>query len=57
MMTERPEYADAGVMLASIAGMLNVMLLLDVYGFSDAKLFGRPLFTEGSRGGAKEAAR
>ncbi|MEE2941379.1 MAG: DUF6677 family protein [Planctomycetota bacterium] len=57
MMTERPEYADAGVMLASIAGMLNVMLLLDVYGFSDAKLFGRPLFTEGSRAAAGEVAR
>lgn len=57
MMTERPEYADAGVMLASIAGLLNVMLLLDVYGFSDAKLFGRPLFTEASRAAAKEAAR
>lgn len=56
MMSERPEYADAGVMLASIAGMLNVMLLLDVYGYSDAKLFGRPLFSEASRAGAEEAA-
>ena len=33
-------------MLASVAGVLNVLLLLDVYGYSDAKLFGRPLATE-----------
>ena len=45
-MTERIEYADAGVVLSSIAGMLNVMLLLDVYGYSDAKLFGRPIATD-----------
>lgn len=55
-MTEEIAYADAGVMLASIAGMLNVMLLLDVYGYSDAKLFGRPLFREaGNDGDAKGA--
>lgn len=52
MMEVRPEYGDAGVMLASIAGMLNVMLMLDVYGYSEAKLLGRPLFTETPKGKA-----
>ncbi len=46
VMEMRPRYSDAGVMLASVAGVLNVLLLLDVYGFSDSKLFGRPLATE-----------
>ncbi len=46
LMTERVEYADAGVVLASIAGMLNILLLLDAYGFSEAKRLGRPLATE-----------
>lgn len=46
LMTERVAYEDAGVVLSSVAGMLNVLLLLDVYGFSEAKRLGRPLFTE-----------
>ncbi|MEM9380620.1 MAG: DUF6677 family protein, partial [Planctomycetota bacterium] len=48
-LTERAPYADAGVVLASIAGMLNVLLLLDVYGFSESKLLGRPLATDRRR--------
>ena len=46
LMTERPAYADGGVVLSSVAGILNVLLLLDVYGFSEAKRLGRPLATE-----------
>ena len=46
LMTERVTYEDAGVVLSSVAGMLNVLLLLDVYGFSEAKRLGRPLATE-----------
>ena len=49
LMEARPRYADAGVMLASVAGVLNVLLMLDVYGYSDAKLFGRPLATDPKR--------
>jgi len=57
LMEVRPRYSDAGVMLASVAGVLNVLLLLDVYGFSDAKLFGRPLATEQkAKGGAGRKA-
>jgi TM2 domain-containing membrane protein YozV len=57
LMELRPRYSDAGVMLASVAGVLNVLLLLDVYGFSDAKLFGRPLATEQkTTGGAGQEA-
>jgi TM2 domain-containing membrane protein YozV len=46
LMSERPSYEDAGVVLSSVAGMLNVLLLLDVYGFSEAKRLGQPLATE-----------
>ena len=46
MMTERPRYEDAGIVLSSVAGILNVLLLLDVYGFSEAKRLGRPIATE-----------
>lgn len=57
VMEMRPRYSDAGVMLASVAGVLNVLLLLDVYGFSDSKLFGQPLATEQktSRGSSPKA--
>ena len=54
VMTERPEYADAGVMLASIAGMLNVMLLLDVYRLQRRQALRPAAVHRGSRGGAKE---
>ncbi len=46
VMDLRARYSDVGVMLASVAGVLNVLLLLDVYGYSEAKLLGRPLSTE-----------
>lgn len=48
-MAQRPPYVDAGVMMASVAGVLNVLLMLDVYGFSDARHFGRPLATDQKR--------
>jgi hypothetical protein len=54
MMTENVEYADAGVVLASIAGMLNVLLMLDVYGYSEARRLGRPIATEASADPASE---
>ncbi len=47
-MTEQVAYGDAGVVLTSVAGMLNILLMLDVYGYSEAKLLGRPLATEKS---------
>lgn len=36
-------YADAGVVLGCVAGMLNVLACLDTYGWSEAKLLGKPL--------------
>ena len=56
LMTATPAYADGGVVLASIAGMLNVMLLLDVYGYSDARLFGEAVASEGDASGSHEPA-
>ncbi|MEO0660256.1 MAG: DUF6677 family protein [Planctomycetota bacterium] len=55
-------YDEAGVVIASIAGMLNVLVMLDVYGTSDARLFGRPVPTEsggdaGATGGVQAGAR
>ena len=46
LMSERATYEDAGVVLSSVAGMLNVLLLLDVYGYSEAMRLGRPVATE-----------
>ena len=40
-LTSIPTYKDAGVVLGCIAGMLNVMLMLDVYGWGEAKVLGR----------------
>jgi len=35
--TEEIAYADAGVVLACVAGMLNVLTVLDTYGYADVK--------------------
>lgn len=36
-----PPYKDAGIVIGSIAGMLNVLLMLDVYGYGEARVLGR----------------
>jgi hypothetical protein len=36
-----PAYKDAGIVIGSISGMLNVLLMLDVYGYGEARLLGR----------------
>ncbi len=56
LMTKTAAYADGGVVLASIAGMLNVMLMLDVYGYSDARLFGEPVASEADATGESTSA-
>jgi hypothetical protein len=33
-------YVDAGLVFASLAGLLNVLAMLDVYGWAEARLFG-----------------
>jgi len=45
-------YADGGVVIASIAGMLNVLCMLDVYGWGEWRLLGEPE----PRAGEAEAA-
>ncbi|MFT7678443.1 MAG: TM2 domain-containing membrane protein YozV [Planctomycetota bacterium] len=42
-MTTDIAYADAGVVLGCVAGMLNVLGMLDAYGWSEAKILERPL--------------
>jgi len=47
-------YVEAGLVIASIAGMLNIMAMLDVFGCADARLFGRA--REAAAGGAEVGA-
>ena len=36
-------YVEAGLVFGCVAGLLNVLAMIDVYGFGEAKLFGWPL--------------
>jgi hypothetical protein len=36
-------YVDAGLVFGCIAGMLNTLAMIDVYGFAESKLLGLPL--------------
>ncbi len=47
-------YVDAGLVFGCIAGLLNALAMIDVYGFSESKLLGLPL--RSSRLPAKEEA-
>lgn len=40
-LTRHLPYAEAGLVIASIAGMLNILSLLDVYGFGEARYLGK----------------
>jgi hypothetical protein len=33
-------YVDAGVVIGCVAGMLNVLVMLDAYGYSESRLLG-----------------
>ena len=48
-------YVDAGLGFASVAGMLNVLAMIDVYGFSEAVQLGLPLKTTADKGSGKDA--
>jgi TM2 domain-containing membrane protein YozV len=37
-------YVEAGLVFGCVAGMLNVLAMLDVYGYGEARILGRPLF-------------
>lgn len=47
-------YADAGLVFGCAAGLLNVLAMVDVYGFSESRLLGLPLKTQ-ARPDAAEA--
>jgi hypothetical protein len=36
-------YVDAGLVFACVAGLLNILAMIDAYGFSEARLLGLPL--------------
>jgi uncharacterized membrane protein len=36
-------YVDAGLVFGCIAGLLNTLAMIDVYGFTESKLLGLPL--------------
>lgn len=40
--THEIPYAEAGLMIGCVAGLLNVLALIDVYGFDEARLFAKP---------------
>ena len=51
-------YADAGVVLACVAGMLNVMAMLDAYGYGEDRVLGRdPYHPRAGHDSAAEAVR
>ena len=43
--TSRIPYVDAGLVFGCVAGLLNILAMIDVYAFGEAKLLGRPLKT------------
>lgn len=47
-------YVDVGLVFACVAGMLNVLAMIDVYAYREAKLLGLPLKSSGEH--AKPAA-
>jgi hypothetical protein len=47
-------YVDAGLVFGCIAGLLNTLAMIDVYGFAESKLLGLPLRT--SHAAAEKAA-
>ena len=40
-MTSHVPYAEAGLVIASVAGMLNILAMLDVFGWSERLWFER----------------
>jgi len=42
-------YVEAGLVFGCVAGLLNVLAMIDVYGYGEAKLFGWPLKHGGER--------
>ncbi len=42
-------YVEAGLVFGCVAGLLNVLAMIDVYGYGEAKVFGWPLKHHGDR--------
>ena len=53
--TDAIPLVDAGLVFACVAGLLNVIAMIDVFDFEEARLFGWPSRTLG-RTGAKAGA-
>jgi len=51
-------YVDTGLVFGCVAGLLNVLAMIDVYAWGEARLLGLPMKTHepGGAGGGKEAA-
>jgi len=46
-------YADAGLVFGCVAGLLNILAMIDVYGFSESRFLGLPLKTHVRPDGAE----
>jgi TM2 domain-containing membrane protein YozV len=44
-------YVEAGLVFGCVAGLLNVLAMIDAFGYGEAKAFGWPLKHHGDRGG------
>lgn len=49
-------YVDAGLVLVCLAGLLNVLALLDVFTVAEAEVFDEPSVAAAEKGGARAAA-
>jgi hypothetical protein len=55
--TGRIPYVDAGLVFGCVAGLLNILAMIDVYAFGEARLLGLPQKTlHADGGGAKQEA-
>jgi len=48
-------YVDVGLVFACVAGLLNVLAMIDVYGYRESTLLGLPLKTSGEPAGSASA--
>ena len=55
--THHIPYVDTGLVFGCVAGLLNVLSMIDVYAWGEAKLLGLPLKTHGPRSAAVPGAR
>lgn len=54
-MTRHVPYGEAGLVLASVAGLLNILAMIDVFGWGERKHFGAPEPAKSDAGASAEA--